>query len=61
MYCCQINGNVAVFKGQFLELPSGHVIIITVYTQVFTSAVSSLMHLVLTYISLSTIVSLCTH
>ena len=27
-----IKGNVAVYKGLFLELPSGHVIIITVYT-----------------------------
>ena len=28
----RLKGNVAVYKGLFLELPSGHVIIITVYT-----------------------------
>ena len=27
-----LKGNVAVYKGLLLELPSGHVIIITVYT-----------------------------
>ena len=42
--------HVAVYKGLFLELPSGRVIIITVYTfpSVYYSAISSLLHLVLT-------------
>ena len=58
-----LDGNVAVYKGLFLELPSSHAIVIIAYTflKVCTSAVSSLLHLVPTYISLSTIVSLDTH
>ena len=38
-------GNVAVCKGLFLELPSGHVIVIAVY--IFLSTVSSLPPLLL--------------
>ena len=41
---CHIKGNVAGYKGLFLELPSGHVIAYT-YTKTFTSAVSSLLYL----------------
>ena len=38
-----LKGNVAVYKGLFLELSSGHVLVITVYTFLAcTSAVLSL-------------------
>ena len=41
---CAFKGNVAIYKGLILELPSGHVIIITVPKHVL----ASLLHLVLT-------------
>ena len=53
-------GNVAVHKGLFLELPSGHVIVITVYTflNVYNTAVRACCTCC---ICLSTTVSLGTH